>query len=189
MGKLVVITGLDGSGTSTVGDQLHFEDPGSSLLKSPPYPFSSNRHDIDEKLFHQSPTAHYLYYLASNVQLTNVINEKMAEHDENIYCIRHFIDTVVSHRAKGVDAKYEYETELYSIRKPDYIFYLDVEETERQMRLDARGRGFLDDQLNDEALRQRFMEEFKTLESEFIRIQTTDRELEDIIQEIQSYIK
>ena len=88
MGKLVVITGLDGSGTSTVGDQLHFEDPGSSLLKSPPYPFSSNRHDIDEKLFHQSPTAHYLYYLASNVQLTTVINEKMAEHDGNIYCIR-----------------------------------------------------------------------------------------------------
>ena len=57
------------------------------------------------------------------------------------------------------------------------------------MRLDARGRGFLDDQLNDEALRQRFVEEFNALESEFIRIQTTDRELEDIIQEIQSYIK
>ena len=189
MGKLVVITGLDGCGTSTVGDQLHFDDPGSSLLKSPPYPFSSNRHDIDEKLFHQSPTAHYLYYLASNVQLTNVINEKMAEHNGNIYCIRHFIDTVVSHRAKGVDAKYEYETELYSIRKPDYIFYLEVEEGERQMRLDARGRGFLDDQLNDEALRQRFVEEFNALESEFIRIQTTDRELEDIIEEIRSYIK
>ena len=189
MGKLVVITGLDGSGTSTVGDQLHFEDPGSSLLKSPPYPFSSNRHDIDEKLFHQSPTAHYLYYLASNVSLSEVINEKMAECDNNIYCIRHFIDTVVSHRAKGVDVKYEYETDLYSIRKPDYIFYLDVEEGERQMRLDIRGRGFLDNQLNDEALLMRFIEEFNALESEFIRIQTTNRELKEIIAEIQSYIK
>lgn len=189
MGKLVVITGLDGSGTSTVGDQLHFEDPGSSLLKSPPYPFSSNRHDIDEKLFHQSPTAHYLYYLASNVLLTEVINEKMAEHDNNIYCIRHFIDTVVSHRAKGVDVKYEYETDLYSIRKPDYIFYLDVEEGERQLRLDTRGRGYLDDQLNDEALRLRFEEEFHALESEIIRIQTTNRALEEIIAEIQSYIQ
>ncbi|MGN7477818.1 hypothetical protein ACTHOQ_08170 [Solibacillus silvestris] len=189
MGKLIVITGLDGSGTSTVGDQLHMEDLGSSLLKSPPYPFSSNRHDIDEKLFHQSPTAHYLYYLASNVHLTNVIHEKMAEHDGNVYCIRHYIDTVVSHRAKGVDVKYEYETALYSIRKPDYIFYLDVEEGERQMRLDVRGRGFLDDQLNDEALRRRFIEEFNALESEFIRIPTTNRALEEITKEIQSYIR
>lgn len=189
MGKLIVITGLDGSGTSTIADQLHFEDAGSSLLKSPPYPFSSNRHDIDEKLFHQSPTAHYLYYLASNVHLTEVINQKMAENDQNIYCIRHFIDTVVSHRSKGVDVKYEYETDLYTIRKPDYIFYLDVEEGERQLRLDARGRGFLDDQLNDEALRQRFLEEFNALDGEFIRIQTTNRELVEIITEIQSYIK
>ena len=113
----------------------------------------------------------------------------MVESDGNIYCIRHFIDTVVSHRAKGVDVKYEYETDLYSIRKPDYIFYLDVEEGERQLRLDARGRGFLDDQLNDEALRVRFLEEFNALDGEFIRIQTTNRELEEIITEIQSYIK
>lgn len=189
MGKLVVLTGLDGCGSTTVAEQLHFEDAGSSLVKSPPFPFSTNRHDIDEKVYHASPAAHYLYYLASNVYLTEIINEKMAATDGNVYCERYFIDTVVSHRAKGVNASYEHETELYSIRKPDYIFYLDVEETERQQRLNARGRGFLDDQLNDEALRQRFLEEFDALDAEFIRIKTTNRDLEEIVKEIQSYIK
>lgn len=189
MGKLVVLTGLDGCGSTTVAEQLHFEDAGSALFKSPPFPFSTNRHDIDEKVYHASPAAHYLYYLASNVYLTEMINEKMANSDGNVYCERYFIDTVVSHRAKGVNASYEHDTELYNIRKPDYIFYLDVEETERQQRLDARGRGFLDDQLNDEALRQRFLEEFNALEAEFIRIKTTNRELEEIVKEIQSYMK
>lgn len=189
MGKFIVITGLDGSGTSTVAEQLHSEDVGSSLFKSPPFPFSTNRNAIDEQVYKKSPAAHYLYYLASNVYLTELVNDALAEKDENIYCIRYFIDTVVSHRAKGLDVNYEHDTQLYSIRKPDYIFYLDVEESERQLRLDERGRGFLDDQLNDVALRQRFLEEFNALESEFHRIPTTNRELCDIIQEIQNYLK
>lgn len=188
VGKLIVLTGLDGSGTTTVAEQLHFEDAGSSLFKSPPFPFSTNRHDIDEKVYHSSPAAHYLYYLASNVYLTELINAKMQESEGNVYCERYFIDTVVSHRAKDVAADYEYDTQLYAIRKPDYIFYLDVEENERQQRLDARGRGFLDDQLNDEALRQRFLEEFNALEAEFIRIPTTNRDLEGIVEEIKRYL-
>ncbi|TSI03699.1 AAA family ATPase [Lysinibacillus sp. BW-2-10] len=189
LGKLIVLTGLDGSGTSTVAEQLYAEDQGSTLLKSPPFPFSTNRSQIDEKVYDISPSAHYLYYLASNVYLTEIINKTMSEQDGNVYCIRYFIDTVVSHRAKGVNAAYEHETELYSIRKPDYIFYLDVEEQERQKRLDERGRGFLDNQLDDESLLNRFLEEFNALESQFIRIPTTNRDLEEIIQEIQSYIK
>ena len=189
MGKFIVITGLDGSGTSTVAEALHSEDKGSTLFKSPPYPFSTNRHSIDEKIYEKSPAAHYLYYLASNVYLTELIKDTLTEKDSNIYCIRYFIDTVVSHRAKGIDAKFEYDTNLYSIQKPDYIIYLDVEESERQLRLNERGRGFLDDQLNDEALRERFLTEFNALESEFVRISTTNRELQEIIQEIQQIIK
>ena len=188
MGKFIVFTGLDGSGTSTVAEALHNEDVGSCLMKSPPFPFSSNRNAIDEMVYDKSPTAHYLYYLASNVYLTELVNEKLAESDANIYCVRYFIDTVVSHRAKGVPALYEHETELYNIRKPDYIFYLDCEETERQLRLNERGRGFLDNQLDDEALRQKFLQEFGALESEFIRIQTTNRELDSIVEEIKQHI-
>ncbi len=128
MGKLIVLTGLDGSGTSTVAEQLHMEDKGSTKLKSPPFPFSTNRNEIDEKVYEVSPAAHYLYYLASNVYLTKLIENTLSEKEGNIYCVRYFIDTVVHHRAKGLDVSYEHETELYSIRKPDYIFYLDVEE-------------------------------------------------------------
>jgi len=189
MGKFIVVTGLDGSGTSTVAEALHNEDVKSSLLKSPPFPFSSSRNAIDEMVYDKSPAAHYLYYLASNVYLTELVNEKLATSDENIYCIRYFIDTVVSHRAKGVPALYEHETEIYKIRKPDYIFYLDCEESERQLRLNERGRGFLDDQLNDDKLRENFLQEFGALESEFIRIQTTNRELDAILDEIRQYIK
>ncbi len=189
MGKFIVITGLDGSGTSTVAEALHNEDVGSSLMKSPPFPFSTNRNAIDEMVYDKSPAAHYLYYLASNVYLTELVNEKLASSDANIYCIRYFIDTVVSHRAKGVPALYEHETELYNIRKPDVIFYLDCEESERQLRLNERGRGFLDNQLNDDALREKFLQEFGALESEFIRIPTTNRELKSIIEEIKQHIK
>ena len=124
MGKFIVLTGLDGCGTTTVAEQLHIEDTSSTLMKSPPYPFSTNRNSIDEKVFNASPEAHYLYYLAANVYLSKLIDEKLAETNGNIYCQRFFIDTVVSHRAKGVKADYEYETAQYIIRKPDYIFFL-----------------------------------------------------------------
>lgn len=189
MGKFIVLTGLDGCGTTTVAEQLHLEDTSSTLMKSPPYPFSSNRNNIDEKVFNTSPSAHYLYYLAANVYLSKLIEEKLEESDGNIYCQRFFIDTVVSHRAKGVQAEYEYETALYKIRKPDYIFFLHVSEEERQLRLNERGRGFLDEQLSDDELRKRMQEEFDALDAHFIRIETTNRSLEEIVQEIQSYIK
>ncbi|WP_449445454.1 hypothetical protein, partial [Ureibacillus acetophenoni] len=143
----------------------------------------------DEKVYNVAPEAHYLYYLASNVYLTKLIDRTMEEKDGNIYCVRYFIDTVVHHRAKGLNVKYEHETELYSIRKPDYIFYLDVDEEERQKRLDQRGRGFLDNQFDDQELLKRFCEEFNSLESEFIRIQTTNRHIDEIVKEIQGYIK
>ena len=65
---------------------------------------------------------------------------------------------------------------------------MDVDESERQQRLDERDRGFLDDQLNDADLRKHFVEEFNALESEFIRIPTTNRNIADIMKEIQSYL-
>ena len=189
MGKFIVLTGLDGCGTTTVAEQLHLEDETSTLMKSPPYPFSTNRNSIDEKVFNASPEAHYLYYLAANVYLSKLIDEKLAESDGNIYCQRFFIDTVVSHRAKGVPVDFAYETAQYAIRKPDYIFFLHVAEEERQLRLNERGRGFLDEQLSDESLRTRMQEEFDALDAHFIRIETTNRSLEEIVQEIQSYVK
>jgi thymidylate kinase len=188
MGKFIVITGLDGSGTNTIAEALHSSDTGSSLMTSPPFPFATNRHVIDEKVYDKSPVAHYLYYLAANVYQTEVVNERLANSDANIYCVRHFIDTVVSHRAKGVAAKYEYETELYSIRKPDAIFYLDCEESERKYRVNERGSGFLDEQLNDDILRENFLHEFAALEEDFVRISTTNRDVEDIVKEIRDYL-
>lgn len=189
MGKFIVLTGLDGSGTTTVAEQLHMEDTSSTLMKSPPYPFSSNRNTIDEKVFNSSPEAHYLYYLAANVYLSKLVDERLEQSAGNVYCQRFFIDTVVSHRAKGVNAAYEYETEQYKIRKPDYIFFLDVSEEERQLRLNERGRGFLDEQLSNETLRHKMIEEFNNLEAEFIRIKTTNRTLEEIVSEIKNYIQ
>ena len=189
MGKFIVLTGLDGSGTSTVAEGLHELDINSTLLKSPPFPFSTNRHTIDEMVFHASPQAHYHYYLAANIYLSTIVNKTLTENDGNIYCQRFFIDTVVSHRAKGVDAKFEYDTDTHSIRKPDYTFFLDVSEEERQLRLNERGRGFLDDQLTDETLCGNMLREFEALSDHFIRIQTTNRSINEIIAEIQSYIE
>ena len=188
MSKFIVLTGLDGCGTTTVAERLHELDNTSSLLKSPPYPFSTSRHTIDEMVFHASPEAHYHYYLAANIYLSTVVEKTLQQQQGNIYCQRFFIDTVVSHRAKGVNATYTYETDSYTIRKPDFIFYLDVSEEERQLRLNERGRGFLDEQLTDETLRNNLVKEFNALEEHFIRIETTNRALDDIVAEIQSYL-
>ena len=63
-GKLIVITGLDGSGTTTLARNLHELDKGSHLLRTPDFPFDQGRELIDSLVREKSQPAHYLYYLS-----------------------------------------------------------------------------------------------------------------------------
>lgn len=189
MGKFIVLTGLDGSGTSSVAEKLLEKDTGSIFYKSLPKLYSEKREEIDIATKYDSPTAHLYYYLSSNCYLSDQIKKSKAVNpDANIYCVRYFIDTVVSQRSSGIEIEYEHKQGHFELIKPDYIFYLDVDENERQRRLDNRGKGFLDLTLDNSDFRERFLNEFKRLESEYIKINTTNRSIDEIVGEILNYV-
>ena len=178
MGKLVILTGLDGSGTTSVAEYLHKTDPGSALVKGLAYPFILCREEIDKLVKDSSPAAHYLFYLASNLYTSSLIEQLIKQ--GNVYCVRYFIDTVVSHLVAGLPVDLVYETELYRIRRPDLTVFLSVREEVRQARLESRGKSFLDKVLDDGHVRLRFLHEFQKFRNEFIEIDTTDKSIQEI---------
>jgi thymidylate kinase len=184
--KLIVLTGLDGSGTSFVADHLHKVDPGSHIYKNPPPVFASGRDQIDQTVRQASPVAHYYFYLAANVYASEEIS--LLLESGNVYCVRYLIDTVVHHRASGVPVELEYETPLYRLRKPDVTIFLKVDERIRQNRLRVRGRSFLDHTLDEDAFRTRFLNEFDRLANCFITVDNSQRSIQEVVQEIRSYL-
>jgi len=166
--KLIVITGLDGTGTSSLAEALCARDPGSRVFKTPGAPFENFRAAVDEQVRALSQPAHYLFYLSSVVFASTQI-EKLLEHG-NVYCVRYLIDTVVSHRAAGLDVGLDYDTQLYSVRKPDLTFMMQTAEEARQERISARGKGFLDKLLDDDALRNAFRREFEHLSHHYFTV-------------------
>jgi len=178
MGKLIVLTGLDGSGTTSVAEYLHKMDPGSALVRSIDYPFTDCREKIDRIIIERCPVAHYLFYLASVIYASAQIEELIK--GGNVYCVRYLIDTVVSHRVAGLPVDLVYETELYRIKRPDLTIFLSVREDVRQARLEARGKGFLDRVLDDENIRLKFLREFERFRDEYIEIDTTNKSIEEV---------
>ena len=154
----IVITGLDGSGTSTLANQLSKIDTGSSVFRTPSDDYSQ-RDLIDKNVREFSQTAHYLYYLSSVVYISDIIRKFYNYKDNNIYCVRYLIDTVVSHQVAGLDVDMDYST--YNILEPDLTIFVQLEESIRNQRISARGKGVLDKLLDDAERREKFLEGFK----------------------------
>lgn len=183
IGKLVVITGLDGSGTSSIAEALCKKDPNGILFKTPDGPFGKVREFFDaEDLRIQHPSAHYLFYLAAVVYASDQIREKLKT--KNVYCVRYLIDTVVSHRVASLDIELTYEGAGYSIKKPDLTLFINIDETIRQDRISARGKSELDKVLDNEDKRDHFLREFKALSNNFIEINNTSNFPETIKQAV-----
>ena len=172
MNQLIVITGLDGTGTSSVGEELAAQRD-ALLLHTPAEPFRKIRREIDLAPREESPAAHYLFYLASLVHAdVKFIRPGLLTRD--VVCVRHLVDTVVSHRAAGLDVDVNYETPVHDLRPPDWIFFLTVEESARQERLSGRCKyDHLDRALDDTSLRGRFIDEFGRLSHSMTAVDTT----------------
>lgn len=153
----IVITGLDGSGTSTIAKKLHEIDSESYLFHTPGEIFT-DRKVIDKEIREVSQNAHYLYYLSSVVYLSDYIKKYIDYKNYNVYCVRYLIDTVVSHRVAGLDVALEYER--YNILKPDLTVFVTLSEETRQKRITNRGKSFLDCVLDEEKTRKAFLNEF-----------------------------
>ncbi len=173
MTRLIVITGLDGSGTSSVGRELAALR-GATLVHTPSAPFSDIRAVVDAASRDAAPAAHYLFYLAALVHADAALIRPALMHGD-VVCVRHLVDTVISHRVAGLDVELEYATGFYALRRPDRIFRLTVDEIERQRRLAERGKSPLDRTLDDDVFRARFLGEFLRLESAMTTIDNAGR--------------
>lgn len=153
----IVITGLDGSGTSSVAELLHSMDKNSIITRTPSFEYS-NREQVDNSVREVSQRAHYLYYLSSVVYESDKIKREGNYKENNVYCVRYLIDTVVSHSVAGLDVKLDYET--YDILKPDLTIFVKLNEEIRQKRITERGKSILDKVLDDSKKREQFNKKF-----------------------------
>lgn len=153
----IVITGLDGSGTSSVAELLHSMDKNSIITRTPSFEYS-NREQVDNSVREVSQMAHYLYYLSSVVYESDKIKREGNYKENNVYCVRYLIDTVVSHSVAGLDVKLNYET--YDILKPDLTIFVKLNEEIRQKRITERGKSILDKVLDDSKKREQFNKKF-----------------------------
>ena len=183
-GKLTVITGLDGSGTSSVAEALCRRDPNGMLFKTPGPAFDQSRHLLDGDVRVQSPAAHYLFYLSSVVHASSRIEESLKT--RNVYCVRYLIDTVVSHRVAGLDVELQYEGGYYTIKEPDVTLFITIDEEVRQDRISRRGKSDLDKVLDDSVQRARFLEEFARYSDQYHLVDNSSNEVDSSMRQSSS---
>lgn len=135
-------------------------DKGSILLKTPSEEYSQ-RDLIDERVRVVSQEAHYLYYLSSVIYMSDYIKKNFDYKNNNVYCVRYLIDTVVSHRVAGLNVEMDYNS--YNILKPDYTIFVGLDEAIRQERITKRGKSVLDKLLDDDNRRNGFLNEFSMM--------------------------
>ena len=186
---LVVITGLDGSGTSSIAEGLNKIDPNSKIFKTPG-PEYSDRKQIDQIIRENSKTAHMLYYLSSVVYISDYIKNNCDYKNNNIYVIRYLIDTVVSNRVAGIPIDLNYNIYGNELIKPDLTLFVGLEEQERKKRIENRGKDVLDKVLDDEEKRTKFLNEFKNLlEPEKTIFINNNDNIETVVKETYQKIK
>lgn len=155
----IVITGLDGSGTSSIAEGLHKLDENSYLFKTPSIEFS-DRDSIDKLVRGVSPTAHMLYYLSSTVYMSDYIKKNCDYINNNIYVVRYLIDTVVSNRVAGIPLELNYNLYGNQLLVPDLTLFVQLNEQVRQSRITTRGKSDLDKVLDNDLKRAMFLKEF-----------------------------
>ena len=189
----IVITGLDGSGTSTVAEKLHELDLTSFLTRTPSQEYHE-REEIDSIVRQTSQMAHYLYYLSSVVFISDYIRKNLDYKNKNVYCVRYFIDTTVSHQVAGLNVEFDYRK--FNILEPDLTIFVGLPENVRQERINKRGKSILDKVLDDKQKRESFLEKFQSLLGKNViyfdnsnpDIDTNIKKLYDKIKEVQCHV-
>ena len=156
----IVITGLDGSGTSTVAKKLGKIDENSTIVRTPSIEFSA-RESIDTIVRETSQISHYLFYLSSVAYMSDKIKRDYDYKNGNVYCVRYLIDTIVSHQVAGLDVNLDYSQ--YGILEPDLTIFVSINEDVRERRIKKRGESILDKLLDNSTTRNKFLEKFEAL--------------------------
>jgi thymidylate kinase len=165
-----------------------YSDPSGVYIKTPSGLFARIRDNVDTDLRETSPSAHFLYYLASLVETSCEIVQVL-DSGRNVYCDRFLIDTVVSHRAVGLDVDLCYGTKIFRLPVPDLTFLIHADEEIRQARIQGRGKSNLDCTLDSHGLRERFRVEFERLSDYLIEVNNNERSPLNAIEQVQRHIK
>lgn len=134
MSRFIVIEGLDGVGKSTVINKLAEEFSGHAM--STPGPAL---HDIRQSLldaFAHDELAKALFYTAS-VSSEGQKARLLADNGEWVFMDRYWASTLAYAQARGVKANLDALSN--SLMQPDLTILLQLNETERQHRLQIRG--------------------------------------------------
>ena len=159
---LIVVTGLDGSGTSSIAKELSKLDHNSVVVNTPS-PEYKDRNYIDDVVRKESSVAHMLYYLSSTVFASDYIRNNLDYTNNNVYVVRYLIDTVVSNRVAGIPLELNYNLYGNQLLEPDLTLFIDLEEHQRQNRINTRGKSILDEVLDKDDTREKFLSEFQRL--------------------------
>lgn len=184
-GKFIVITGLDGSGTTSIAKKLAERDPNGIFIHTPNNIFSKYRNEFDSELRINSPVSHYHFYLSAVISASDEIKKILKS--KNVYCVRYLIDTVVSHRVMGINVNLDYDLGYYKIEKPNLTLFIHVDEKIRQQRITYRGKSELDKILDKISIRTKFIKEFVRLSDEY-KVINNSGEIYDTIKQAETYI-
>lgn len=143
-----------------------------------------NNYDIKKAV------ANMLYYLSSDVYMSDYIRNNLDYKNKNIYLVRYLIDTVVSNRVAGIDMKMDYTIYGNELLVPDLTLFVYTDEQTRQSRITSRGKTELDAVLDDDEKRQMFLTEFKQcLPENTIYVNNSSSDLKETINKIYQNIK
>ena len=95
--------------------------------------------------------------------MSDYIKENFDYKNNDVYCVRYLIDTVVSNRVGGVDVDLNYNIYGNELLQPDITIFVSLDEKIRQTRITNRGKSTLDKVLDDDKTRNEFLEQFKKL--------------------------
>lgn len=185
---LIVITGLDGSGTSSIAKKLNELDKDSYLFRTPSKEYTERKF-MDEIIMKESGVAHLLYYLSSVVFMSDYIKKHCDYKNKNVYMVRYLVDTVVSNRASGFSIDLDYNIYGNQLLEPDLTIFVNLREEERQRRMLMRGKDTLDEKLDDNLLRAKFLREYKKLlDPEKTIYVDNDDDLDKVVMELKKKI-
>jgi dTMP kinase len=187
----IVLEGADLSGKTTIANLLA-QSLDAKLLKSPPSPFEGIKQSVLED---SAPLARFYYFLASNLQISKMANEIIA--DKQVICDRYLWSTIAYHSAieniSPQDLVKFVEPLLQFMLMPNVVVYLTVN---RQSQL-SRAKDKTDDRFQlDLLLSDKFQRKLNAayektknlIKVAWLEVDTSNLSISETLQEIVSGI-
>jgi len=137
--KFIVFEGVDGAGKSEIG-KLVSAQLSAHFIESPLPVFGEIRKYIDQ---HSNPVGRFLFYMATNLDLSRVISEKIEFND--VICARYYYSTLIGYASRTGKNVSEVSNMIPvthdSFYQPNLTIFLDVNKQEQVKRINTRNKG------------------------------------------------